>query len=712
MRKSFALVVFSLFASVPAQALMPDLSGYDAASGVTVQHTGEQLALEWPFPDGRVGLITLNTAADGKPLIKSLATRSAPHAKANHVLEDLDPELLLWVGERDLEKREDSWMVFFDRVSRKPYANHLAKLQPKSFRVVSHGASTMVVIGGLSVESFTGDFRITVYPGSRLIHTEAVLTTQEDAKAILYDTGLSTRSESLQGIAYLDNHDHFQRVNTLNQPAGPVATRYRTVIAEGLRGSVAAFPAPHQYFYPLDSADNFGFNFFGANYQNKLDDFAFGIRLPPEGDHRLTPWINAPPNTRQKLSAFYLLSETDAEQTLERVKQYTHSDRFPALPGYKTFSSHYHVEHALDYLERFTDPYRPDAIKKTPPPPADLVNPGFVQTFKRTGIDIVHLAEFHRGPTRRLTATQRLNQLNLLHDECERLSDENFLLLPGEEPNAHLGGHWISFFPKPIDWVLNRPPGTPFVQTQPNGEKLYHVGSTEDVLELMRRENGLMWTAHARIKGSTGFPDDYKNQPFFKSDRFLGAAFKAMPADLSRDTLGWRVLDLLDDMNNWGAPKYVLGEVDVFKVFPDYELYAHMNINYLKLDTIPRYKDGWQPVLDVLRDGAFFVTTGEILIPRFDINGVESGQTLRRSDKTTATLTAELRWTFPLRFATILTGDGDKIYRQRIDLTDTRAFDGRTLTVPVDIKDRKWVRFEVWDIAANGAYTQPVRIEP
>src|SRR5207245_2219771 len=33
--------------------------------------------------------------------------------------------------------------------------------------------------------------------------------------------------------------------------------------------------------------------------------------------------------------------------------------------------------------------------------------------------------------------------------------------------------------------------------------------------------------------------------------------------------------------------QYLLGEVDVFKVEPDYELYGHLNINYLKLDKLP-----------------------------------------------------------------------------------------------------------------------------
>jgi hypothetical protein len=115
---------------------------------------------------------------------------------------------------------------------------------------------------------------------------------------------------------------------------------------------------------------------------------------------------------------------------------------------------------------------------------------------------------------------------------------------------------------------------------------------------------------HARIKSSTGFPDEYRTEPFFTSDRYLGSAWKAMPADYSRDTLGWRVLDLEDDMANWGNRKYILGEADLFKIYEDYELFGAMNINYLKLDQIPRFEDGWQPVLDALRGGDFFVTTG------------------------------------------------------------------------------------------------------
>jgi hypothetical protein len=134
-------------------------------------------------------------------------------------------------------------------------------------------------------------------------------------------------------------------------------------------------------------------------------------------------------------------------------------------------------------------------------------------------------------------------------------------------------------------------------------------------------------------------------------------------------------------------------------------MYAHMNVNYLRLDRLPRFEEGWAPILETLRGGQFFTTTGEVLIPSCTIGGVPSGGTAKAGP---TTLNAELKWTFPLQFAEIVTGDGNRIERKRIDLSDTRAFGSRKLQVPVDLTGKKWARFEVWDIAANGAYTQPI----
>jgi len=296
-----------------------------------------------------------------------------------------------------------------------------------------------------------------------------------------------------------------------------------------------------------------------------------------------------------------------------------------------------------------------------------------------------------------------------MHSEFARLSDEDFLLIPGEEPNVHFGSHWLSMFPKPVNWVLNRNNDQPFKQQIVGYGTVYHVGSGEDILSMMEAESGLAWTAHPRVKGSTGYPDNYREEAFFKSDRFLGGAWKAMPADYSRDTLGWRVLDLEDDMANWGDRKYILGEVDIFKIYEDYELFGTMNVNYLKLDSIPVFEDGWQPVVDALSSGAFFVTTGEILIPDFTVAGKASGETINDlGGMANVELKAELEWTYPLSHMVVISGDGDKTYRDRIDLSDTIEFGEREIQLEMDLSGRLWARIEIWDIARNGAFTQPV----
>jgi hypothetical protein len=272
------------------------------------------------------------------------------------------------------------------------------------------------------------------------------------------------------------------------------------------------------------------------------------------------------------------------------------------------------------------------------------------------------------------------------------------LLLPGEEPNEFFGGHWLAFFPKPVYWIMSHRAGGSLESNDPDTVrgKVYRVGNAKEMLELLERERGLAWTAHPRTKGSTGYPDTYRGESFFLSDRWLGGAWKALPADLSQPRLGKRVLDLQDDMNNWGLDKRVLAEADLFTIDQANEMYGHMNVNYLRLGALPAFDKGWGEVLDVLSEGKFFCSTGEVLIPEFGVDGNRVHFTLE--------------WTFPLEFAELVSGDGEKVYRQRISLSDTRSFGVRTFRLSPDLRHRKWVRLEVWDVAANGAFTQTVRL--
>ncbi|MES2660372.1 MAG: hypothetical protein V4689_17240 [Verrucomicrobiota bacterium] len=671
-------------------------------SSVKVIEKDGLVTVTWPISAEQTGSAVFNMD-EAKPLIDSLGV--ATNGQATKVIAgNLNPVTLLTVGSRNLQDPA-GWVAFFDKTSTRPRETFLVKLGKRSMKVSTEGNRTTVSLAEASAGSFRGEIRFTFYQGSGLMQAETVMATEDDGCAIIYDTGLTSAKPDWKSVVWTDTEGNLQRKPLdVNAEAEPVAVAGRTIVAEGANGSFAVFPAPHRFFFPLDEAFNLKFVWHGKNYAGLVGEPGLGIRQSPDGDKRWVPWFNAPPRTQQQLGAFYYLTSGDGKQAIDEVAKYTRKDNYQPLAGYQTFTSHYHVEHALEFVRKQKE-------QNTTGVPEGLEVPGMVKTFKARGVNIVHLAEFHVGETPNLKSDKRLPLLKVLHDECDRLSDDKLLMLPGEEPNVELGGHWISMFPKPIYWVLNRADGEPFVEEVDGYGKVYHVGSPEDVLKLMEEENGLMWTAHARIKASIGYPDRYKKSGFFESDHFLGAAWKAMPADLSRPTLGWRVLDLLDDMSNWGFRKQIIGEADLFRMETSFETYAHLNINYVKLDKLPKFKDGWQPLLDSLRDGKFFTTTGEILIPDFKVGGKSSGEVIASADAA-QTLEADLEWTFPLAFANVITGNGKQTFYQRIDLSDTESFGKKKVSLPLDLKGRNWVRFEAWDIAGNGAFTQPVWIGP
>ena len=139
-------------------------------------------------------------------------------------------------------------------------------------------------------------------------------------------------------------------------------------------------------------------------------------------------------------------------------------------------------------------------------------------------------------------------------------------------------------------------------------------------------------------------------------------------------------------------------------------MYAHLNVNYLQLDKLPGFSEGWQPVLDAMKNGKFFTTTGEVLLPVFKVNGKASNETIELNESGKAAIELEINWTFPLNFVEIISGDGNKVFRDRINLDTTKAFGKQKFTFNSNLKNRTWVRVEVWDVAANGAFTQSVWI--
>lgn len=702
---ALALAIVALSTTRAGAAIPVDQSGYDPTCGVVVRHEGERIAVSWPMEADSTGNLTLDLRPDA-PRIERIAVGSATLARS------VDAATFLTVGSRVAPPARPPTMsefnVFFDAPAKRPHQTYRSNLDLKHVRVASKGRRATIALGDLSMGPFAGELRLTFYVGARLVHVESVVKTAEDNRAILYDAGLVGKdSAGWERIAWVSTEGARQsRAVNADDPSRPIAVRFRSIVAEGRDGSIACFPPPHQFFFPRDITDNQMTVWSGRDHHGLEARFGIGVRQSETGGGAFVPWYNAPPGTEQHLGFFLLLTQGDADEALRLTQRYTNGDSFRDLPGTLKFTSHWHNAITMAALKAKAEG-KPETI------------PDFVRMFKAMNVDIVHLAEFHGDGHPRDPGPLRLPEIEAMFAECERVSDDELLVLPGEEANVYLGvpkpgqhgGHWLYFFPKPVAWIMNREASQPFVEPHPRWGSLYRVGNRKEMLDLLEREHGLAWTAHPRIKASSWTPDAYRDEDFFRSDRWLGAAWKAMPADLSRDRLGERALDLLDDMANWGVKKYAPGEVDVFKIDHTHELYGHINVNYLSLERLPRYQDGWQPVLDCLRNGRFFVTTGEVLIPRCTLDDSSSGETLRVTNGRESELIVDLEWTFPLDFAEIVMGDGSGVERKRIDLSGTLPFERSTQRINVDLKGKRWLRFEVWDIARNGAFTQPIWIE-
>ena len=86
--------------------------------------------------------------------------------------------------------------------------------------------------------------------------------------------------------------------------------------------------------------------------------------------------------------------------------------------------------------------------------------------------------------------------------------------MPNEEYQAPpFGGHLDMLYSHPVYWLNGRAADQPFVDDIPPYGKVYRIGSTEDLMEMARRENIIMSMPHPRTKLNAGYPDVYLRKP-------------------------------------------------------------------------------------------------------------------------------------------------------------------------------------------------------
>ncbi|MEE2636528.1 MAG: hypothetical protein VYE68_04755 [Acidobacteriota bacterium] len=673
----FVSVIMALAGAVlAAGATVPvDLSAVRPGP-VSVNAVDETVEVMWPDETGRSWTATFSLDPD-QPLITSIAVADTV------VVSEARP---FYQGETGIRRR--GWNAFFDYPPSHPDGTRHAQgvFALRSATAKSFGERVEILFTGLQMDVFDGGIAYTFYPGSRLVHQEAVLTTYAPNVAYYYDAGWEIAAEpdrrpggNMQTrVSYYDTSGTVQHVSSTGFDPERVVekVRYRTLAIDTEGGSVAVFPAPHQYFFPRDFTSNLG-HLWHRSWRGRV---SFGIRQIRDTNWRFYPWMNAPAGKTQRMSVFFLLSDGGVGGTLDDVLAFTNRDRFRRLDGYKTLSTHWHLAYTMQALEH--------GFEWTPP---------FKPVLKAMGVDASIIMDFHGDGHPRDLTDLRLEELDAYFAALRAQSEPDFLLIPSEEANVHFGGHWALIFPKPVYWFMDRPDGGAFEMTDGKYGTVYSAADADELLELVRREGGVMYQTHPRTKGSTGYPDQIVQTDHFRDPAYLGAGWKAMPADLSSPRLGERSLNLLDDLSAQGFRKEIFGEVDVFQFDETHELYAHMNINYVRLDELPSF-ERWGDAVEPLVRGDFFTTTGEVLLPKVDY--VQS-----TDDEIKVMVSAE--WTFPLRFAEVVWGRDDEVHQERFPLASTRPHGADDMGFQLDAPGWEWVRVAVWDVAGNGAFVNP-----
>ena len=578
---------------------------------------------------------------------------------------------------------ENRWNAYGDSpLSGAEVSSATASFSSAKCEVSRDGAVTMVDFDGLAMGCFKGGVRFSFYEGSNLIRVEAVAANNEhDSLAYIYRAALGGFRS---GMLYYRKLDRTFRRELPHGRTGTdkyvrVYARNRVLAMEQEQGAVAVFPPPHKFFFPRQLEINLGFNF----YRKEEDTVALGVRHNEKHGYyescpnqRCWPCYNAKRGTVQRMAFYLAVNSGNAAQCRELVMRYTHHDRFPDIPGYRKMADHFHMAFREYWLRN------PDEEQD------------WEFLFKEMGIDIAYLNDFHGGDGHTEdTGAIRLRELTEYFEACKSHSTQSFLVVAGEEPNNQIPGHWNVFFPKPVYFSRNRDEGQPLVEETKYGP-YYHLGSGADITAMLKAEKGIMFLPHPRTKSSEGCPEVYKDEAYFRDPSFLGMGFRYMPADNSCERLiDGRNEETWNDMNNWcDHPKYILGEVDTYEKNLNYDPYGDFNINYVRLDRIPAPND-YSPILEALKAGKVFVSTGEVTIPHCEIRDGRAE--------------AEIAWTFPMNFAEVVYSDGAKVDRAIVRMTETAPFGSRKLSIEFP-RGMKWARFAAWDSAGNGAFHQPV----
>ena len=730
-----------------ADPLTCTVAGYRAADGLTAAVANDALTATWDGDQGQEVRMRI-AVVSGVPTIQELAVRPRGNGWRT-IAAGVTPDFRVVTGLRRVTEQQlqplrqlkteitpalvDSikWDAFWDaplnlepledtRMNAIPppkgvanqaglprkaeeVARASATFASRGCEIKTNGGRLEISFDGVQLGVFAGRLQYTIYKGTNLIKQEVVAKTEVDSVAYKYEAGLKGLPiQAASRVAWRDVANSWQDYRFGGAPNGgpvPLRASNRLVVSEGPGGSIAAFPPPHSFFWSREVAYNLGYVWYRKDSDSA---YSFGIRQPDaeahpeemgrgEEDTRQNFALrSARPGTWQHMPIYLYVSATPADGAARGALAFTREDRFKAIPGYQVMATHFHTA-MVGRLRRLggLDARLPD-----------------LDVVKSAGINIfapIDGSGLGFGTPRE----DRLKTLADYYEAARRHSDKNFLIMPNEEGAAGgLGGHNDLLISKPLYWLQTRKEGQPLVADHPTYGKVYNIGSPEDMMEMARRENLLVFMPHPRSKGSTGYPDAIKDTAHFRDEHYRGIGVRwGMGLDGSELRLcEIRCQTLWDEMNNWLAdvptpPKFIQAITETYQQGPGDDVYYSSPVNYVKLDALPTGSD-WNPIINAMKRGDYFWTSGEVLIPSYEVKGSGAKRTIA----------ADVEWTFPLDFVEVVWGDGVKTERQIISATDVAPFGRKQFEIPFDATGKKWVRFAAWDTAGNGAMVQPIKL--
>ena len=185
-KSTFALFFILINIFCKAQNFV-NLSAYNKKSEAKISVNNNLLTVSWPVGKNDFGKLLLDLSKD-KPLFKSIQLKNKELAAG------LDPAFILTIGKRDLIS-QNGWNIFFDKVPLKPHESYTLNFVKDSASVTSEGAHTIIRISKMYAATLSGSLEITLYNGSALFNIAAVMSTDIDSTAILYDAGLINKGK-------------------------------------------------------------------------------------------------------------------------------------------------------------------------------------------------------------------------------------------------------------------------------------------------------------------------------------------------------------------------------------------------------------------------------------------------------------------------------------------------------------------------------------